>query len=233
MPSEGLLGFVSWGAKVAFLLFVFIWLRGTLPRFRYDQLMHFGWKMLIPVAAVWILVTATGVALWGGSAMDQVALLRRGRARRRLRARGDRAEATRSTRAFALIVTLCSLSVIFGLLGSPFIAALQVIVYAGAIMVLFLFVLMLLNVKREEDTPGRGGRTLASMALVLVALLVAQVGLRAAGAWRRVLRRTFDASTRRMAAILFSPHFLYVFEATSVLILAALVGAVALAKKDA
>jgi NADH-quinone oxidoreductase subunit H len=48
VPSEGLLGFVFWGAKVAFLLFVFIWLRGTLPRFRYDQLMHFGWKVLIP-----------------------------------------------------------------------------------------------------------------------------------------------------------------------------------------
>ena len=62
--------------------------------------------------------------------------------------------------AFALIVTLCSLCVIFALLGSPFIAALQVIVYAGAIMVLFLFVLMLLNVKSEEDAPARGGRTL-------------------------------------------------------------------------
>ena len=59
------LGFVWWGLKVAVLLFVFIWLRGTLPRFRYDQLMHFGWKVLIPVAAVWILVTATGVALAG------------------------------------------------------------------------------------------------------------------------------------------------------------------------
>jgi NADH-quinone oxidoreductase subunit H len=61
VPSEGLLGFVWWGAKVAVLLFVFIWLRGTLPRFRYDQLMHFGWKVLIPVAAVWILVTAAAV----------------------------------------------------------------------------------------------------------------------------------------------------------------------------
>jgi NADH-quinone oxidoreductase subunit H len=61
VPSDGLLGFVWWGAKVAALLFVFIWLRGTLPRFRYDQLMHFGWKVLIPVAAVWILVTATAV----------------------------------------------------------------------------------------------------------------------------------------------------------------------------
>ena len=65
VPSEGPLGFVFWGAKVSLLLFVFIWLRGTLPRFRYDQLMHFGWKVLIPVAAVWILITATGVALAG------------------------------------------------------------------------------------------------------------------------------------------------------------------------
>jgi NADH-quinone oxidoreductase subunit J len=133
--------------------------------------------------------------------------------------------------AFALIVTLCSLAVIFGLLGSPFIAALQVIVYAGAIMVLFLFVLMLLNVKREEDVPGRGGRTLGVIAVLLVALFVGQAGA--------VLSRlepgaatAYDASTRRMAEILFSPHFLYVFEATSILILAALVGAIALAKKD-
>jgi len=65
LPSEGLPGFVWWGAKVAALLFVFIWLRGTLPRFRYDQLMSIGWKVLIPVAAVWILITATGVALAG------------------------------------------------------------------------------------------------------------------------------------------------------------------------
>jgi len=135
------------------------------------------------------------------------------------------------TSAFALIVTLCSLSVIFGLLGSPFIAVLQVIVYAGAIMVLFLFVLMLLNVKSEEDAPGRGGRTLRGVALALVTLLVLQAG--------SVLLSTepgpapqFDASTRKMAEILFSPHFLYVFEATSILILAALVGAVALAKKE-
>ena len=78
--------------------------------------------------------------------------------------------------AFALIVTLCSLSVIFALLGSPFIAALQVIVYAGAIMVLFLFVLMLLNVKSEADAPNRGGRALGAVGVALVALLVAQAG---------------------------------------------------------
>ena len=99
-------------------------------------------------------------------------------------------------------------------------------------MVLFLFVLMLLNVKREEDVPGRGGRTLASIAVVLVALLAGQAGF---VLWNTTLApaAAFDASTRRMSQILFSPHFLYVFEATSILILAALVGAVALAKKDA
>jgi NADH-quinone oxidoreductase subunit J len=133
--------------------------------------------------------------------------------------------------AFALIVTLCSLSVIFGLLGSPFIAALQVIVYAGAIMVLFLFVLMLLNVKREEDTPGRGGRALGAIAVALVALLVGQAGAVLSRA-ALVPAPGYDASTRRMAEILFSPHFLYVFEATSILILAALVGAIALARKE-
>jgi len=133
--------------------------------------------------------------------------------------------------ALALIVTLCSLSVVFALLGSPFIAVLQVIVYAGAIMVLFLFVLMLLNVRREEDALHSGGRTLRGVALALVTLLVLQAGavlLR----WYAVPAEAFDASTRKMAEILFSAHFLYVFEATSILILAALVGAVALAKKE-
>jgi NADH-quinone oxidoreductase subunit H len=56
-------------AKVGILLFCFIWLRGTLPRIRYDQLMRFGWKVLIPASLVWILVIAT-IRVWrthGGS----------------------------------------------------------------------------------------------------------------------------------------------------------------------
>jgi NADH-quinone oxidoreductase subunit H len=65
LPATGIPGFVWWGAKVAFLLFVFIWFRGTLPRFRYDQLMHFGWKVLLPVAAVWVMAVAGWVATAG------------------------------------------------------------------------------------------------------------------------------------------------------------------------
>ena len=45
--------------QVQIFIFIFIWLRGTLPRLRYDQFMQFGWKFLIPVSIVWILVVAT------------------------------------------------------------------------------------------------------------------------------------------------------------------------------
>jgi NADH-quinone oxidoreductase subunit J len=132
--------------------------------------------------------------------------------------------------ALALIVTLCSLSGIYALLGSPFIAALQVIVYAGAIMVLFLFVLMPLNV--QSETPRSGGRTLAGVALGLVALLGLQAGAVLARAAPGTAAAGFEAGARRMAELLFSVRFLCAFEATSILILAALVGAVALAKRD-
>jgi NADH-quinone oxidoreductase subunit H len=54
--------------KVLFFIFFFIWLRGSLPRLRYDQFMHFGWKRLIPIALVWIVAVATirAVSLDGG-----------------------------------------------------------------------------------------------------------------------------------------------------------------------
>jgi len=132
--------------------------------------------------------------------------------------------------AFALIVTLVSLSGIFGLLGSPFIAALQIVVYAGAIMVLFLFVLMLLNVRAEVRVEGEG-RVLKLVAIALGALLVGEVGSVLVAA-RTPYAGAFDASARPVARLLFDAQYLYVFEATSILILASLVGAIALAKRD-
>jgi NADH-quinone oxidoreductase subunit H len=58
LPDEGWWGFGWFMIKVLALLFVFVWLRGTLPRMRYDQFMALGWKILIPVSLVWIVVVA-------------------------------------------------------------------------------------------------------------------------------------------------------------------------------
>ncbi len=59
MAQIPLLGVVYFFAKILFFLFLYIWLRGTLPRFRFDQLMDFGWKFLLPAAILNIVLTAT------------------------------------------------------------------------------------------------------------------------------------------------------------------------------
>jgi NADH-quinone oxidoreductase subunit H len=58
-----ILGVLYFFIKILFFLFLYIWLRGTLPRFRFDQLMSFGWKFLMPVAILNIVITATLAAL--------------------------------------------------------------------------------------------------------------------------------------------------------------------------
>jgi NADH-quinone oxidoreductase subunit J len=133
--------------------------------------------------------------------------------------------------ALSLIVTLSALSAIFGLLGSPFIAVLQLVVYAGAIMVLFLFVLMLLNVRREEERRGVG-RSVRLLALALGGFFALQVASVVSRLKLAPASPELDGSARAVARVLFRAEYAYAFEATSVLILAALVGAVALAKRD-
>jgi NADH-quinone oxidoreductase subunit H len=56
--DEGWMGPVWFLIKVMCFIFLYVWLRGTLPRFRYDQFMHFGWKVLIPINLVWIVLVA-------------------------------------------------------------------------------------------------------------------------------------------------------------------------------
>lgn len=130
----------------------------------------------------------------------------------------------------ALISALSGVAVLFFQLGAAFIGALQIILYAGAIMVLFLFVVMLLNVHR--DTLGPDRRWLQKSAGILIGfLLLAQLVLlgrsvisfqrEAGGEW---------GSAADLAESFFS-QFILAFELTSLLLLAAMVGAVVLARR--
>ncbi len=65
VPPEWGLGFLIFFVKLSALLFFYVWLRWTLPRYRYDQLMSFGWKILLPASVLNLLVTAAAVLYFG------------------------------------------------------------------------------------------------------------------------------------------------------------------------
>jgi len=131
----------------------------------------------------------------------------------------------------SLVVTLISLAVMFVLLGAPFLAALQVLVYTGAILVLFLFVIMLLNIEREEPS---GTHKLQKLGAALAALVFA--GLLATwfvGAQGNAPTAPLDAEAVALvplARALFSKYLLP-FEIVGVLLLAAVIAATALARR--
>ena len=136
----------------------------------------------------------------------------------------------------SLVVSFFALAVCFLLLAAPFIAAIQVIVYAGAILVLFLFVLMLLNLPEEvRQKSGRPIHQVLSGAAILVFAAILLALLRAHGARLPVPEPAAPAGGDEMIAItarlLFS-DFLLPFEALSVLLLAALVGSFVLTEKE-
>ncbi len=121
------------------------------------------------------------------------------------------------------------MAVLYLLLGAEFLAAAQVIIYAGAIMVLFTFVVMLLNAGREEHTMGsRVARAIGFPAVTAILAVIATVILHAQGLG---VARLSDGitSTEELSAVLFT-KLLLPFEVTSVLILIAILGAVALAR---
>lgn len=137
------------------------------------------------------------------------------------------------TSAISLIGVMGALAVLYLLLGAEFLAAVQVVVYAGAIMVLFIFVIMLLNAGVEPP----GGRSWP-VRLLGLPMLVILVGLLSF-----VIRRVFaggeevrfgaftKGGPREIGRVLFTDYLLP-FEVTSVLILVAILGAVVLARKE-
>jgi len=131
--------------------------------------------------------------------------------------------------ALSLIVVMTSLAVLYLLLGAEFLAAAQVIVYAGAIMVLFTFVIMLLNAGREERTLGSKAAAIVGFPSVVAILAVlATVILHIQGLGHAALREGIT-TTEDLSRVLFH-ELLLPFEVTSVLILIAILGAVALAR---
>ena len=132
--------------------------------------------------------------------------------------------------ALSLIVVMTSLAVLYLLLGAEFLAAAQVIVYSGAIMVLFTFVIMLLNAGREERTRGsRAARIIGLPAVVVILAVLASVILRAHGLTSNGIQQGVT-TTEDLSRVLFR-ELLLPFEVTSILILIAILGAVALARR--
>ena len=135
--------------KVFAILFFYIWMRWTLPRYRYDQLMEFGWKCLLPRLRgqssgdrrrghLHGMVAVDAITFWILAAIMVVSSVL---------VVGQR---NPMYSVFLLVVSFAALSGLYILLDASFAAMIQIIVYVGAIMVLFLFVVMLLNEPTEE-----------------------------------------------------------------------------------
>ncbi len=125
-----------------------------------------------------------------------------------------------------LVVTLISTAVLYVLLGSPFLAALQVLLYTGAILVLFLFVIMLLNVGRERQTKtGTGAQVWVAIALtLLLAGALFHLLWRAHGATEAPPLDAEFVAMRPISELLFSTYLLP-FEIIGLLLLVAVVAA--------
>ena len=132
--------------------------------------------------------------------------------------------------ALFLIVAFVCMGGLFALLDAPFIAAVQIIIYAGAIMILFIFVVMMINLRKGLE-PEKKKWTLYFAVVVAVVLVVEMVFT-----LKGVLEPASSAAVENLGnptdlgRLLFTTY-LYPFEITSILIIAALVGAIVLVKK--
>jgi NADH-quinone oxidoreductase subunit J len=138
--------------------------------------------------------------------------------------------------AASLIICLCAVAVLYLLLEAPFIAAVQIVVYAGAIMVLFLFVIMLLDPFSAAALKDKRKYLLyiaVLLGIVTFALLYPILKFYDAGYAPKFARFTIESvgSAENLGQVLFK-EYLLPFEATSILILVAIIGVVVLAKRQ-
>jgi NADH-quinone oxidoreductase subunit J len=134
------------------------------------------------------------------------------------------------TSAMCLVMCIVSMAGLFVLLQAFFLAAVQILVYAGAVMVLFLFVIMLMDLKEEERRKWKvfglatGGLAVGAVGAILLRLI--WTGRSGEG-----LTPTLAGETRLLGHVLFEKYLLP-FEVLSLLLLVAMVGAILLSKKD-
>ncbi len=144
------------------------------------------------------------------------------------------------TSAFSLVGLMVCLGGIYGLIGAHFVAALQVIVYAGAIMVLFVFAIMLLNLNEESsDLSWKGWRPYVAIAASVAVLVVLVSALRMwmdekrvplAGPWDFAAVKAAGGNVVALSGTLFSKAYVQ-FEIISLLLVVAIIGALVLAKR--
>jgi NADH-quinone oxidoreductase subunit J len=134
--------------------------------------------------------------------------------------------------ALSLIVVMIALAGLYLLMGAEFVAAVQIIVYGGAIMVLFVFVIMLLNANEEERTnvSKLAGIAGIPLAVALLGFLAAAI-VRSNESAQAGLQSGELANTKDISIMLFK-DFVYPFELTSFLILVAILGAIVLAQRE-
>ncbi|HVO61828.1 MAG TPA: NADH-quinone oxidoreductase subunit J [Terriglobales bacterium] len=137
--------------------------------------------------------------------------------------------------ALALIVTLLSLAGIYLMLYAPFVAGVQIILYAGGIMVLFLFVIMLVNLERAEKEKQFNKQWLiaivAAGALGLLFVKVFVESKTVAGLVQKPVAELAETSNTQQVGIALYGNYMLAFEIASLLLLVAIVGAVVMAKK--
>jgi len=133
--------------------------------------------------------------------------------------------------ALSLIVVMGSLALIYLLLGAEFVAVIQVIVYAGAIMVLFVFVIMLLNAGAEEYSPGSLVARIVGIPGLLVGSAIAVGVFLRHGQQQLVPIGALYGPADKVGILIFTKYLL-AFEVTSVLVLIAIMGAVVLARRS-
>jgi NADH-quinone oxidoreductase subunit J len=132
--------------------------------------------------------------------------------------------------ALSLIVVMVALAAVYLLLGAELLAAVQIIVYAGAIMVLFVFIIMLLNAGEEERT--QISQVAKYLGLPLGALLTVVLAWQMAHVQPAlVMGPVGEGTTQALSRLLFT-EYVFPFELTSILILVAILGAVVLAKRE-